>query len=277
MSERENASADLDELRRYYARWAESERLSAGPGHLERVRTQDILARFLPSPSARVLDVGGAAGVHAVWLLERGYEVELIDPVPLHVEQATAAFVAKGLAGGARVGDARRLEVADECADAVLLLGPLYHLTEAADRAAALGEVRRVLRPRGVMIAAAISRFASLLDGYSRNLMSDPAFVSIVDRDLQEGQHRNPTDRVDYFTTAFFHHPRELRTEVEAAGLAVEALLAVEGPFWILGHFDRYWADAASRAQLLDYLRQIEAEEPLLGASGHLLVIARKA
>ncbi|HET9982611.1 MAG TPA: methyltransferase domain-containing protein [Longimicrobiales bacterium] len=274
---REPAGA-LDDLQRYYAAGAEAERLSLGAGQLERARTQEILARFLPPPPARVLDVGGGTGVYSLWLLGRGYEVELIDPVPLHVEQATAAFEAAGLPHAvARLGDARRLDQADGSVDAALLLGPLYHLTERADRLAALGEVRRVLRPGGVLVAAAISRFASLLDGYARDLVGDPAFVEIVERDLRDGQHRNPTARPDYFTTAFFHRPRQLREEVEAAGLIVDALLAVEGPFWIPGGFDALWADPARRQRLLEFLRRIETEESLLGVSAHLLVVARKA
>jgi len=34
------------------------------------------------------VDVGGGAGIHAIPLAQRGYEVHLVDPVPLHVEQA---------------------------------------------------------------------------------------------------------------------------------------------------------------------------------------------
>src|SRR5205823_14844698 len=77
----------------------------------------------------------------------------------------------------ARVGDARALSDADASADGVLLLGPLYHLVSAADRIRALSEARRVLRPGGVLVAAAISRHASLLDGLTRGLVDDPAFL----------------------------------------------------------------------------------------------------
>ena len=74
--------------------------------------------------AARVLDVGGGAGVHAAWLADDGHSVHVIDPMPSHVEQANR------LAGPRRritaeVGDARRLAVTDGTVDAVLLLGPL--------------------------------------------------------------------------------------------------------------------------------------------------------
>src|SRR5204862_445674 len=105
-----------------------------------------------------------------------------------------------------------------------LLLGPLYHLTEPSDRLAALREAHRVLRGGGIIFAAAISRFASALDGLVRGFLHDEQFVRIVERDLKDGQHRNPTEHPAYFTTAFFHHPDELRAEVEEAGFRLELL-----------------------------------------------------
>ncbi|MFI9597462.1 class I SAM-dependent methyltransferase [Nonomuraea sp. NPDC052265] len=76
------------EVLAYYAQGLEHDRLREGRGRLEFWRTQDVLRRTLPPPPARVLDVGGGTGVHAEWLLADGYEVELLDPVPLHVERA---------------------------------------------------------------------------------------------------------------------------------------------------------------------------------------------
>src|SRR5262249_39568553 len=160
--------------------------------------------RFLPAPPAVVADVGGGPGLYACWLADLGYEVHLYDPVPLHVAQAEAASKARPThpLAGCAVGDARAVGRPDESADAVRLLGPLYHLTERADRLAALREARRVLRPRGTLVAAAISRFASALDGLRAGFLDDPAFAAIVSRDLADGQHRNSAGHPAYFTTA---------------------------------------------------------------------------
>jgi SAM-dependent methyltransferase len=208
----------------------------------------------------------------------KGYEVHLTDAVPLHVEQARVASARQPdcpLASAA-VGDARRLDRPDG-ADAVLLLGPLYHLTGRADRLAAWGEARRVLRPGGVVVAAAISRFASTLDGLRLGLFGDPAFARIAEQDLLDGQHRNPTADPRYFTSAFFHHPAELKSEAEEAGLRHEATLGVEGPGWLLQDFDRWWGDSGRRARLLAVARAVESEPSLLGVSAHILAVARKA
>src|SRR4051794_25145970 len=143
-----NPRAIDQDIAAHYAESREQDRLTAEVVPLERIRTQEILLRYLPLRPAVVLDVGGGPGVYAFWLAERGYTVHLIDPVPLHLEQARAraGISASALLAAISLGDARRLEFETESADAVLLLGPLYHLTSRADRLLALREGNRVLR-----------------------------------------------------------------------------------------------------------------------------------
>jgi ubiquinone/menaquinone biosynthesis C-methylase UbiE len=277
-SRNDAARSDADEIATYYARGLERDRLAEGQGALEFTRTQALLERYLPAPPAVVADVGGGPGRYAVWLAERGYRVHLIDPVPLHVEQARAAAGRPGAAlAGAEVGDARALRLPDASADAVLLLGPLYHLPERADRLQALAEARRVCRRGGVVVAAAISRFASTLDGLRGGYLEDPAFAAVAAGDLRHGRHRNPTGDPVYFTTAYFHRPEDLAAECAVAGLTHEATLAVEGAAWLLPDLDARLADERRRAVLLAALAALEAEPTLLGVSAHLLTVARRA
>lgn len=268
-----------DPILRYYNRGYEQNRLLDDGGNLELFRTQDLLERLLPPAPATVLDVGGGAGVYAAWLAGRGYHVHLIDPVPLHIEQATAT--AAGLANGftAALGDARHLDIPDESHDAVLLLGPLYHLTERSDRLQALTEARRVLQPDGIVLAVAISRFASLFDGLRRNMLANPAFAGfdeIVARDLRDGQHRNPDphNQFGWFTTAFFHHPDELATEVTEAGFTLDGLYGIEGP---AGLWSEAWDDPVRRPCLVAAARAVEQEPSLIGTGSHLMAAGTKA
>jgi ubiquinone/menaquinone biosynthesis C-methylase UbiE len=268
---------DADNMAAYYARGLERDRLEHGPGALELARTQLLLERHLSPPPAVVVDVGGGPGRYAIWLAERGYRVHLVDPIPLHVEQARTAAEGRPetLLVTAEVGDARALRVSDAAADAVLLLGPLYHLLEREERLQALAEARRVCRPGGVVFIAAISRFASTLDGLRAGYLEDPSFANVAADDRRLGRHRNPTGDPAYFTSAYFHHPDELAAECVAAGLAHEATLAVEGPGWLLSDLDARLSDPRRRAALLDGLAALEAEPTLLGASAHLVAVAR--
>lgn len=265
------------EITRYYQEVAEEGRLAAGPSQLEFARTKEVVLRYLPPPPAIILDVGGAAGVYGLWLAEKGYQVHLIDAMPRLVEEARHRSEASPhRLCSCQVGDARELTFTDGNADGVLLLGPLYHLTEGAERLRALREVYRVLRSGGVMFAAAISRCASALDGIARDLFADPAFAAIVRQDLEHGQHRNETANWDYFTTAYFHRPDELRVEVASVGFDCQGVFGLEGPGWIFPDFNERWADSRKREDLLRVARALEREVSIIGLSAHLLAVGTK-
>lgn len=268
-----------DEVVAYYSDYDEQGRLSDHWGQIEFVRSQSIISRYLKSPPAVVLDVGGAAGRYSCWLAKEGYTVHLVDPVPLHIQQAQAASDAqpeKPIAS-CTVGDARDLEFDDQVADAVLLLGPLYHLIELQDRNRALTEAHRVLRPGGYLFAAGISRFASTIDGLDSGYSSDPAFQKIMRDDLATGHHQNPTGNPFYFTDAFFHHPDELKKEVSDAGFELVGLFAIEGISYIIKDLERKWEAEDSRKFLLEILGIIEQEPSLIGASPHIMCVGTKS
>ena len=258
----------------YYDRYAEEDRLSSGAFQLEFERTKQILTRVLPMPPARVLDVGGAAGTYSLWLASQGYETHLVDASGRLVDEARrrSQGAARPVAS-LQTADARRLPHPDASMAAVLVMGPLYHLTEREDRLQALREARRVLARPGVLVAGAISRYASSLDGLVRGLLRDPAFVAIRDRDLREGQHRNETDRLDYFTTAYFHRPEELPEELGDAGFSSVRVLGVEGPAGFLPDFETRWANPVTRADIIELAGLLEAEPSIVGMSAHLLAI----
>ena len=266
-----------DEILHHYRTYNEADRLSEGDGLLERLRTQELIERHIGSEPATVIDVGGGPGAYAVWLAGLGHRVHLVDPVPEHVEQARAAGTAAGSPlAGSHVADARDLPIADDAADVVLLLGPLYHLQEGADRERALQEARRVLRPGGLVFAAAISRYASTLDGFWSGWIDEPMFQGMLDRVLETGRHFNPTDNVQYFTTSFFHEPNQLRAELEETGFVDVAVIAVEGIAWVAKDLDARLRDPARRGYVLDLVRRLETEPSILGASPHLLALGRR-
>jgi hypothetical protein len=248
----------------YYERGGEDTRLVDS---VELLRTKVLLRRYLPK-QASVLDVGGASGVHATWLAEEGHRVRLVDPVPRHVATARA----KGI--DAVEGDARALAEPDASRDAVLLLGPLYHLLDRADRVRALTEAARVTSD--LVIAAAISRWAPMYEGMLHGLVDRPGFTPMLREDLATGTRRGTQHHPFGFTTCYFHRPEEIVSEVEDAGLTLVDLLPVEGMAeWIPDIAGRL-ADPEKRALLLELLERTEREPAILGATSHLLAIARR-
>jgi len=100
--------------------------------------------------------------------------------------------------------------------------------------------------------------------------------MKIIEQDLKTGQHRNPTNKPEYFTTAFFHHPDELEGEIKQAKFRSVKVFAVTSFAWLLPAFKQIWKDPQLRARLVSILDRIELERSLLGASDHLLAVGRK-
>jgi len=278
MTERKNEPNLPDEIRSHYELVDEARRLERADSQIEKVRTQELLRRYLPPPPAVIIDVGGGAGVYAFWLAERGYQVHLIDGVPLHIEQAreTASQSTDQPLASIELGDARQLDFDDSSSDGVLLFGPLYHLTRRSERIQALREAYRVLRPGGLVMAAAITRFASTIAAMLEGLVDDETFAPIYEQDLRDGQHRNPTDDPNYFTTAYFHYPQELKDEILETGFRFEALLAIEGPARIAKNFAEHWENPEIQDRILKIVRHVEAEPTLWGISAHIMAVGTK-
>ncbi|MFD8141829.1 class I SAM-dependent methyltransferase [Streptomyces sp. NPDC059708] len=201
----------LPDITAFYGAGDEAGRLLSGRtiGTVELVRTRELLRPYLPPPPASVLDVGGGPGVHARWLTDGGYRVLVVDPVEGHVRQARE----QGLA--ACVGDARQLGQADGSFDAVLMLGPLYHLPDEDGRARAWREAHRVVRPGGLVAAAALNRYAKLMG------LDSPRALEIARTGLRV-RGGGPT--------TYYHDPSELRVEARRAGLDDLAVYGLHGP-----------------------------------------------
>ena len=264
------------EIENYYKCGKERKRLFNGCAELERIRMLDIFHRYLPKAPATILDIGGGAGVYAFSLAKENYAVTLIDPMPLHIQQAMS--IAKKLHSSVKIvqGDARQVNEKDNSVDVVLLLGPLYHLTAKEDRLQALKEAYRVLKPEGLIFAAGISCFASLITSIPKGLILNKDFSEIIKEDLNTGQHRNPKNKFHYFTTAFFHHPQQLKSEVIESGFCSVTLLGIEGPMLNIPEHRKIWHNPAVRKRILSFLRTIETDESIIGASCHILAIGQK-
>ncbi|MFJ3904759.1 class I SAM-dependent methyltransferase [Streptomyces sp. NPDC090025] len=249
----------------------ESERLTgSADGALEMIRTQELLLRHLPVAPARVLDIGGGPGAHARWLIRDGYAVDLVDPVPRHVEEARAAGVP------AELGDARALSASDDSYDVALVLGPLYHLLDRADRIQALREAARVVRPGGLVVAAAIGRYASVFEHVATTMLTVDRVRDAVADILVTGIHEPGRKG---FTSAYFHTGEGLAVELRDAGLADPVVYGIEGPVWAaLKATEQHTKESLIGSPMfeaaLTAARLAEPHPDLLAASSHMLAVA---
>jgi SAM-dependent methyltransferase len=265
----------LDAMRQHYHLGLEQERLDQGHGRLEFERTKEIICRHLPSPPAVVADIGGGPGRYALWLAGLGYEVVHRDLVQLHVDQLRQASNGHPRIRSA-VADARRLDLPDASADALLLLGPLYHLDRRADRLQVLAEASRVVRPGGPVFAAVISRWAARMDGVLRSRLYErvpgaEAMAASVERSGQL-----PPMWPGSFC-GYTHRPGQLRSELAASGLDVVDLVCVEGPAFMLDDLGERLDDEEGRRVVLETCRALERVPELLGIGPHLLATGRRA
>jgi SAM-dependent methyltransferase len=264
-----------DEIHEHYARGEERDRLLTPFGQVELARTCEVVERHLPPAPAVVADVGGGPGRYSLWLAERGYTVHHRDLVDLHLEQLAADAAERGLAIDSAIADARRLDLPDASVDAVLLLGPIYHLPTRDDRVAALAEAARIVRPGGPVFVVAISRWAPRLHGEVADRLTE-TYPSIREaREIAETTGRLPPLFPGSFS-GFCHRPDELRDEVVAAGLECVDLVGVEGIAFALADLEDRLASPDRRAVVLDAARALERVPELLGLSPHLLATARR-
>ncbi|MGH3358979.1 MAG: class I SAM-dependent methyltransferase [Nocardioidaceae bacterium] len=242
---------DPDVFDFYTHRCDEAARLTATiRGRLEAIRIRELLSPQLPPAPARVADIGGGPGVHARWLAEAGYAVDLLDPIPRHVD--TAAHVG---VRSARQGDARSLPWPDGSYDVALLAGPLYHLPP-SERAQAMGEAARIVRPGGVIAAVAVNRYANLIGSAVANQYDERETVVT---DILAGGYSHANDRVPHM---YYHHPAELRDEFTTAGLVDVDVYGLTGPGgWLTVALDRHFLETDTPLPAT-----VTAADPLLTA-----------
>ena len=205
----------------YTSQFDEAVRLTtrSAQGPLEYLRVQELISDRI-APRSRIVDVGGATGVHAAPLAAAGHEVTLIDPVHAQVDAARRHGTFTAL-----VGDARQLELLTDAFDAALLFGPLYHLSSREDRLACLREAARVVRPGGLLFCAAIPRLCRHASVTLGEPTPHPYPQFLVD--LLEFGTPAPGGR---FPGGHFHTSEELERELVVAGLLEVEVHAIEGP-----------------------------------------------
>ena len=265
---------DVSDIVAFYNSALESEQSRLERHQLEHDLTWRYLNRYLPAEGA-ILEVGAATGRYTLELAKRGYALTAVDLSAVLIEKCRKGILDQGLERQVRfiVADARNLsEVAEKRFDAVLLMGPLYHLVVDADRKMALKESFDLLREGGVIFSTFISRFGIAGD-LLKNIpewIEDQAEVRSL---LERG--KRPDDYPRGGFRGYFAQPSEVAPLHEEIGFDTLVLAGVEPA--ISADDESYnRLQGKQRGQWLDLLHTISTERSILGASRHLLYIGQK-
>jgi S-adenosylmethionine-dependent methyltransferase len=238
-----------------------------------------LLEKYLPPPPARVLDLGGGPGRYTIALAQKGYCLTIFDLSSKSLALARRNVEEAGLVGGVagyEQGCATNLSrFADGSFDAMLVMGPLYHLVEEVDRLAAVRESLRVLRDGGIVVASIINQLgvaraaATELVGW----LGTPDALNIVRGYVNQA----PPGEDAAFTEAYFAHPLELRNWYEAAGAETVTLAAQEGLAGGLRDACRSLVESPAAWQNFVQIVLATCEDPtIVGGSEHTLYVGRK-
>lgn len=267
----------------------ERNRLRTGIGLLEFERTKEILLNKLPKPPAVIYDIGGAYGEYSWWLASLGYEVHLFDLSETHI--AMSAELEPEYPGvklaAASVCDARSIPRPDKSADAILLMGPLYSITEFKERIFAIEECRRLLKSDGVLFSAALTPYSVLIprlayyhtEGRSRGKeLDNPKVLATIERALEDGCYINPDRKIaGGLGSSHLHTAKALREELSLGGFDTETVYGVMGGAWLVPNLEEVLTNPESKELLMKTVRMLDSHEEIIGLSGHLLAVSRIA
>lgn len=266
----------------------ERNRLRAGIGLIEFERTKEILLEKLPAPPAVIYDIGGAYGEYSWWLASLGYEVHLFDlsETNIKISKELAAEYPGVELKSALVCDARSVPRPDKSADAILLMGPLYSITEYDERLLAIKESGRLLKDNGILFSAALTPYSVLLsrlnvyhesDSIKHHELDDPDVISIIERALVDGCYINTDCKIaNGLGSSHLHTAKELRKELSSGGFDTASVHGVMGGAWLAPNLDELLENEATKKVLMKTVRMLDTHEEILGLSGHLLAVSRK-
>ena len=229
---------------------------------IEFERSKEILLENLPTPPAAIYDIGGAYGEYSWWLASLGYEVHLFDLSETNIKMS------------------KKL---DNSADAVLLMGPLYHITDYEERIRAIRESFRLLKKGGVLFSAALTPYSVLLDKltvYSPNggsYLENPDFLAMVERELKDGTHINPNKEVYAgLGSSHLHTAKALKAELKVGGFSDSVVHGTMGGAWLANNIDELWKNEKSKNALMNTVRLLDTHEEIIGLSCHLLAVSKR-
>lgn len=265
---------DVSDIAEHYNQYLEGEKTRLIRHQLERDITWRYLERYLP-PDGSILEIGAATGGYTLDLANRGYQVTAVDFSPVLLEECRRNLAQTGLEERVQciIADARDLSAVERTDfDVVLLMGPLYHLTEEADRLLAIQQACSRLRSGGVLFSSFISRFGIMGDILKKQTawIEDQVDVRSL---LEHGKRPDEYPRGGF--RGYFAQAEEIIPLHETVGLEWLVLAGVEPG--ISADDESYnRLEGRQRELWLDLLFEISTQPSIVGASRHLLYVGMK-
>lgn len=265
----------------------ERNRLRTGIGLIEFERTKEILLDKLPKPPAVIYDIGGAYGEYSWWLSSLGYEVHLFDLSETNIKMSKELSdeYPSVCLQSAMVCDARSIPRPNKSADAVLLMGPLYSITEYEERIIAIKESYRLLKDDGVLFSAALTPYSVLIpritvyhaDDKKKNELDDPAVMASIERALADGCWLNPERKIaNGLGSSHLHTAKALKEELLCGGFITSGVHGMMGGAWLAPNLNELLENEETRNILMKTVRMLDTHEEIIGLSGHLLAVSKK-
>ena len=272
---------DYSKIRNYYKNFPEDERLSTPAGKLEFELTEEQLKKYLKA-GMKVLDLGGGTGSYTIRLIEEGIEVFLADLSPELIEIARTKInlhPARKRLIGSEVLSALDLKIFSKNSfDAVLCLGPFYHLCTTEEQIQAAKEINRVLKAQGHLFAAFIPRLSGVAQLIKRAMQSpDQVTAKIFQEAFDNGIFKNPTS--EGFQEGYFFAPEEIEKLFATTGFEKLETVAVQG--LAVGLENELFKVRKNKPELFEIMMNVIRKSSLypsvLDLGGHCLYTGQKS
>lgn len=269
---------DFSKINAYYQSFDEDNRLAASAsGRLEFEMTMKILLRHLPK-NASILDLGGASGAYSFPLANLGHHMYLADLSEKHIRQAKEKLRSTPNENMVSCDVVNALDLhiyPDESFDAVLLMGPLYHLLEEGERETCVREVHRVLKKGGLVFAAFIpylSGSIAIVDRYC--FAPEQVNAENLNHVFQTGQFNNNASVG--FQEGYYPTVSEIEALFSNNGYQKIAVSSVRSFAYGREETIAQLPDAAMRETILQLAMSVCDQPEIVATCGHALYIGEK-